>query len=248
MNKEQFCFIYDTLQCIGRLDDTGSCTWHFWADDLKNPNYLPDFYLEEYTPEHDFIKLRITPENLPKLKSCFLEEKLNKVRFAALPLFMCREKKYQPSKEWLNFNVVDEKAHHLFFPLKKEYLDQTISWGEKFYSEENAKFLSDILTIVQKYDLFDEIFWGWANGDDEFMHFTILCNDSFYYASADGECVTKENIDLLRQSCEDIKKIHCENHWASLLFCARVRKMQPLPYYMDLIKDNTHLYKLFTEL
>lgn len=84
----------------------------------------------------------------------------------------------------------------------------------------------------------DNFFW---RTDGEYAPVTIIaiCNDLFWWACADCERVTPENIHLLEQSVADIKPF--VERWrndktnstpmvmpshAVLLFCARARKMR----------------------
>lgn len=94
-------------------------------------------------------------------------------------------------------------------------------------------------------------FWWRANGP-EYEPFKILvnCNDLFWWACADCEEVTPDNLDVLERSFADIKPF-CERmreSWrdgtsketptvmmseALLLFCARARGMRPQGAFYD---------------
>lgn len=57
----------------------------------------------------------------------------------------------------------------------------------------------------------------------ELTSFAVVCNDTFYYASADAEPITEKSLPLLRQAIEETDSID-----GPILYCARQRKMQPL--------------------
>lgn len=84
--------------------------------------------------------------------------------------------------------------------------------------------------LAIEYDFLDSLF---GRVDDGEIHFAANCNDLFWWATADAEEITKQNFDLLRQTCEDLKRLEKENEkvFATLyiesLFAARVRKMRP---------------------
>ncbi len=79
----------------------------------------------------------------------------------------------------------------------------------------------------------------WWRTDNEYapVTFFVNCNDLFFWASADLEKVTKDNIADLEQAYIDADLADPElgTVYASLLFCARMRKMRPQkPYYKSL--------------
>lgn len=86
----------------------------------------------------------------------------------------------------------------------------------------------------------------WWRCDGEYAPITvfILCNDLFYWACADNETVTPENISLLEKTYDEMKAIDAREReskvdkpifaitWAAFLFCCRARGMRPQkPFY-----------------
>lgn len=116
-------------------------------------------------------------------------------------------------------------------------------------------FIRSVLHLIDGFnsngDLTECIWW---RTDDEYkpVTFFVTCNDLFYWACADSEKLTPENLPMLTQAISDVRvadgvpldfddkrpvlpeymKQHWNNwyHSGSLgaeLFCARVRKMRP---------------------
>lgn len=92
------------------------------------------------------------------------------------------------------------------------------------------------LRVMRVFDGFDgpgcdEVWW---RTNDEYAPVTMLvnCNDLFFWASADCEPVTAENIDLLEQTVAEVMAIDkTKIHLAPLLWVARVREMRPQGAY-----------------
>lgn len=79
----------------------------------------------------------------------------------------------------------------------------------------------------------------WWRTDGKYAPFTVFvnCNDEFYWASADCEEITPENIEEMERAVADcIATTRRKEPWgergcsvyAPMLFCARVRKMRPM--------------------
>lgn len=98
------------------------------------------------------------------------------------------------------------------------------------------------------FDLCDSCFWR-TDGEYAPLSIFVNCNDLFYWAMADCETLTPENIEVFEQSIKDTNKaINNENEsneWGPLLFCARVRKMRPQTPYYKYIPDT--IKNLFNE-
>ena len=122
----------------------------------------------------------------------------------------------------------------------------------------SLEFLLDFFRLTDAWEIDRELFW-WRT-DGEYAPVTIFanCNDLFWWACADAEEVTPENIGALRKALEDIaplvkagddaieeKKARGEKQifssdppmisksMAVLLFCARARGMRPQGAYYD---------------
>lgn len=104
-----------------------------------------------------------------------------------------------------------------------------------------------VLRVFEEHN--DSIFWR-VNGDR--VTFFVICNDLFFWACADAEEVTDENIEALERTHAFVKEQFAKHpkpdrdspefmHWDvvssweaywPLLFCCRVRGMRPQrPYY-----------------
>jgi hypothetical protein len=102
------------------------------------------------------------------------------------------------------------------------------------------------------HEAYDAIWWrtGPIYGGGEYARpatFLVNCND-FFYAAADAEEITPENVEELDKAFRDCKAAAGFEglDYAPLLFCARVRRMgnwrgKPYP------EDNAALQALFDE-
>lgn len=120
----------------------------------------------------------------------------------------------------------------------------------------DVEFIRGVLALGDGFndtgDLWESIWW---RTDDEYAPVTFFanCNDLFYWATADTEKLTPENLPLLGQALADVRVAfgvpvgewprgrdfkegwdewrNAGSHAVSL-FCARVRQMRPQrPYY-----------------
>jgi hypothetical protein len=74
---------------------------------------------------------------------------------------------------------------------------------------------------MHQYDFESELCWNYDPAKSDNLYFFVICNDQFYWATADGERVTDENIDILEQALKD------GGDWGPALFCSRSREMRP---------------------
>ena len=116
----------------------------------------------------------------------------------------------------------------------------TMSENEKRVTKDeiDVDFVIDVLLLIRKHDLSEEIFW------DEKLEFFVICNDFFYWACSDCERLTRENLPQLLEAMQEVEALGL-NGWqyGPLLFCARQRKMRPqIPYYEHIHQD---LHALF---
>jgi hypothetical protein len=90
----------------------------------------------------------------------------------------------------------------------------------------DPNFIVRVLSVAAKADLIGELHWSVKDGD---VHFVIDCSDLFFWACADAEPLTPDNIALLEQTIEDCRAAHKDYGicYAGSLFCARARKMRP---------------------
>ena len=98
-----------------------------------------------------------------------------------------------------------------------------------------SHFVMQLLTLTAKYDVNEELLW------DENLNFAVLCNDFFFWGTADAEEITPETLAELEQSLKDggIKD-------GMLLYCARRRNMRPQGAMYKYI-DNHELFNVFPE-
>lgn len=95
----------------------------------------------------------------------------------------------------------------------------------------DTDFIIDLLKLAVKYEIEDNLLW------DDDLSVAILCNDVFFWATADAEEITKETLLILEKSLED------DNRNGAILYCARQRKMRPQgAIYKHLDEDKWHLY------
>ena len=91
-------------------------------------------------------------------------------------------------------------------------------------------FVIDVLAVFAEADEHDALWWR-TDGDYSPVTFFVNCNDLFYWATADCEKITEENLPLLKQTIRDCQEITGELGWAPQeafdLFCCRVRGMRP---------------------
>jgi hypothetical protein len=88
-------------------------------------------------------------------------------------------------------------------------------------------FVLRVLDTVAKFEQHYDLYWR-TDGEFAPIQFFVNCNDTFWWASADSEQVTPENIGDLERAYADAKAAaHCGECYGSMLFCARIRKMRP---------------------
>ena len=86
-----------------------------------------------------------------------------------------------------------------------------------------------ILRVLACFALFsdldanDGLMWRFDDGKPVFL---VNCSDVFYWACADAQEITPENLHILELAIRDCKAVD-EVHEAPHLFCARVRQMRP---------------------
>lgn len=83
----------------------------------------------------------------------------------------------------------------------------------------NHEYILRVLRCVNPYEC-DDILWV-VDGDK--VNFQVNCNDAFWWATADCEDVTPENIGELERAYADVGGVR----HAQMLFAARVRQMRP---------------------
>ena len=87
------------------------------------------------------------------------------------------------------------------------------------------QFKIDLLKFAAKNDVACDLMWN------EDLEFSVICNDTFAYCSADAEDISsQEDLDLLMRCMEDCVEADGTHGsaYASILYVARKRKMRPL--------------------
>lgn len=90
--------------------------------------------------------------------------------------------------------------------------------------------LTERILKATAFNLCDSVFWR-CDGEYAPVTFMAICNDTFWWGTADCEKITEENIGVFEQSIEDSKDFAME------LFVARVRKMRPMNCFCKGIQD-----------
>ena len=110
--------------------------------------------------------------------------------------------------------------------------------------------LAFVRRVLAIYDGFDgptadgELWWR-TDGEYAPVSFFAICNDQFWWASADLEPITPENVHLLEQAVADCRAVDpvtgvCD---ATALFYCRARGMRPQgAFYGNLNKELWHLF------
>lgn len=119
----------------------------------------------------------------------------------------------------------------------------------------NNDFILRVLRVFENADSYDSVFWR-TDGEHAPITFFALCNDVFWWATADAEKITEENVGLLESTARELIEIDskerashachpCTNldahsHptiYLESLFAARCRKMRPQRPFMKNMKD-----------
>lgn len=97
--------------------------------------------------------------------------------------------------------------------------------------EKALAFFMRVMKIFDDIDEKDMLWWN-TSGTYAPLQFSVMCSDTFDWATADSENLTPENIGLLEQSIADVKPLGYDMgegiHWGLVLFCARVRGRRPM--------------------
>lgn len=105
-----------------------------------------------------------------------------------------------------------------------------------------VEFVYRWLDLACRYDMQDSFWW---RTDGEYAPVTIFvnCNDLFWWATADSEQVTPDNLDVLEQAIKDCRAIDDCSSCGIDLFCCRLRKMRPQgACYKHIKKELWHLF------
>jgi len=96
----------------------------------------------------------------------------------------------------------------------------------------NTKFIEQLLILTAKYDAMSELWWN------EDLNFSAICNDVFWWGTADCEDITPDTIVMLEKALADGGILY-----GMMLYCARQRKMRPQgAIYKDIDKKYWPLF------
>lgn len=109
---------------------------------------------------------------------------------------------------------------------------------------DKTSYVLAVLDAMAACDCQSELWW---RTDAEYapITFFVQCSDEFDFATADCERVTPENFTELLSAISDCQVAENDKwcSWGPLLFCARVRKMRPMPRLYA--KENEAVVALF---
>jgi hypothetical protein len=91
------------------------------------------------------------------------------------------------------------------------------------------EFILEVLGLLAELDCYSEpIYWA-CHGDYAPITFFVNCNDLFYWATADAEKLTPEDMPALKQAIADVIEItgKTDIYIGFELWCARKREMRP---------------------
>lgn len=95
--------------------------------------------------------------------------------------------------------------------------------------KEQHKYIVEVLRIFDEADLHDELSW---RVEDGYVTFFVICNDLFWWGTADAERITPEILPLLESTLKESEDTEWWE-WASLVFVARARNMRPQGAYYE---------------
>lgn len=95
------------------------------------------------------------------------------------------------------------------------------------YPEPSPEFVLKVLRIFDDIDSCDDLFWRTPTTGCPYSFFA-MCNDVFWWGTADLEEITESNVHVLEQAISDIRDVgHRYDHLGPGLFASRIRKMRP---------------------
>lgn len=90
----------------------------------------------------------------------------------------------------------------------------------------SEEFVLRVLAVTAAADGREDIWWR-TDGEYAPVTFWVLCNDVFYWATADMEPLTPETIGELERAYADVRTATGDASYGATLYCARRRKMRP---------------------
>lgn len=99
----------------------------------------------------------------------------------------------------------------------------------------DGRFMSQVLGIFADTECHEDLIWSRDRSNWQEIRFSVLCSDTFDYATADSEEITPENVATLYPTYLDLSNGDHEVLWPTL-WCARQRKRRPMPLYYEHLK------------
>jgi len=101
-------------------------------------------------------------------------------------------------------------------------------------------YIVEVLKTFRDLDTEEELYWRF--GEDGEPIFWVLCSDLFHWASADGEDLLPEDLPLLRQCIEDLKKTEAGiwELYVGELFASRKRGMRPMSLWLQRLRTGSY--------
>ena len=93
---------------------------------------------------------------------------------------------------------------------------------------EQERFILDVLRLFDETDCYGMLFWRCKESGS--VEFFVIVNDVFWWATADLEPITPEDLPAMRQAIEDVRRVAGDNvdmYEAFKLWACRKRKMRP---------------------
>lgn len=87
------------------------------------------------------------------------------------------------------------------------------------------QFVFDVLRLFSETDCYSDLYWRCEKPNT--VEFYVNVNDLFYWATADAEPITPEDVPAMRQAIVDVHAITGSDYGAFMLWAARKRKMRP---------------------
>ena len=109
-------------------------------------------------------------------------------------------------------------------------------------------FFLRVFRVFSETNCGNEMLWWRTDTTYAPVTFMVNCSDTFFWATADNEHLTPENIGVLEQAVADCNAVpseykHLARIYASTLFCARVRGMRPMRLAYP--KDRPEIWPLY---
>lgn len=105
------------------------------------------------------------------------------------------------------------------------------SYGEDSATVPGPAPCEEILIWFAEHELQEDLWWSHRSGQ---IKFYILCNDMFWWATADLEEILPEDLPQLTQAYQDLEALGgCQEVWAPQLWISRKRQMRPQRPWWD---------------